>query len=82
MHEGWCKANPNEIVRDDHCRSLGGLQSPCNCPRTKIKHKPDCLYCKDLREIAKKYTETPIIGYNSGKYDLTFILGELGAALN
>ncbi|PRP75210.1 hypothetical protein PROFUN_15852 [Planoprotostelium fungivorum] len=58
QHKTWCK----ETTSTDQ---------PCRCGHCR-QHKKDCKYIVTKCLIMKEYLSIPILGYNSGKYDLTF----------
>ncbi|PRP83717.1 hypothetical protein PROFUN_03872, partial [Planoprotostelium fungivorum] len=60
QHRSWCK----ETTSTDQ---------PCKCGHCR-QHKKGCKYIVIKCLIMKEYLSIPIIGFNSGKYDLTFII--------
>ncbi|PRP81736.1 hypothetical protein PROFUN_10836, partial [Planoprotostelium fungivorum] len=60
QHRPWCK----ETTPTDQ---------PCRCGHCR-QHKKGCKYIVTKCLIMKEYLSIPILGFNSGKYDLTFII--------
>ncbi|PRP73011.1 hypothetical protein PROFUN_17055, partial [Planoprotostelium fungivorum] len=60
QHRPWCK----ETTPTDQ---------PCRCGHCR-QHKKGCKYIVTKCLIMKEYLSIPIQGFNSGKYDLTFII--------
>jgi hypothetical protein len=55
------------------CKETTSTDQPCRCGHCR-QHKKGCKYIVTKCLIMKEYLSIPILGYNSGKYDLTFII--------
>jgi hypothetical protein len=57
------------------------FKTKCMCTKKKFKYQTDhesqCEGLKIYKRLMQEYRQTPVIGFNSGKYDLTFIIPHL-----
>jgi hypothetical protein len=71
QHRGFCNKYANQVQskQDD----------PCCCSSTGMKkrHKRKCKYSSSLRAVVAEWTITPILGFNSGKYDMCFVVNAM-----
>ena len=68
-HTGYCnKGYENETYDETHDK--------CICTLEK-KHTDKCRYSQTLKSLISEATKIPILGFNSGKYDLTFVINAM-----
>jgi hypothetical protein len=71
IHTGWCNLYANKIQTED--------DKPCQCvKKIKKNHLRNCKYSTLLRSVVAEWTITPILGFNSGKYDMLNVLSYRG----
>jgi hypothetical protein len=79
MHTGYC--HPllrNQTIIVGQAITVDAANKPCNChctPRTQ--HISKCKYLAALRGLQQEHSAIPIVGFNSGKYDMTFVLNNM-----
>lgn len=74
IHAGYCRDElKNQVVKDSDD------DTGCQC-RPRKNHADKCRYRKQLRALVREFTQTPVIGYNSGKYDMTFVINAIDKA--
>lgn len=68
-HAGYCNHYANQIQNKD-------TDEPCCCEPHK-QHNGGCAFKEARTNILGEVYRTPVIGYNSGKYDMTFVVSAL-----
>ena len=68
-HRGYCNKNPNGLATEN--------DEKCCCIALKKNHTKKCQYSTMLRAVVAEWNITPIVGFNSGKYDMCFVVNAM-----